>query len=254
MERSVFLALVCLALASLPTACARDRATPAAATDSTASAAATTSTAERTTATSDTLRAPAARSDERPVVLFLGNSLSAGLGVPEDSAFPALVQQKIDSAGLGFRVVNAGVSGATSSDGLQQSGWLLRQRVDVLVLELGGNDALRGLPVAAMEQNLRGIIERFRARQPGIPVIVAGMEAPPNLGVQYTAAFRQVYPRLAREEHASLIPFLLEGVGGRPELNQPDHIHPTSAGHRIVAQNVWRVLEPVLRRLRAQAA
>ena len=174
--------------------------------------------------------------------------------MPEDSAFPALVQQKIDAAGLGFRVVNAGVSGATSADGLEQAGWLLRQPVSVLVLELGGNDALRGLPVAALEQNLRGIIQRFRAKHPGVPIVIAGMEAPPNLGARYTADFRAVYPRLAREEHATLIPFLLEGVGGRPELNQADQIHPNTAGHRIVAQNVWRVLEPVLRAVRAQLA
>ena len=193
------------------------------------------------------------RGDSRPVVLFLGNSLSAGLGVPEDSAFPALIQQKIDSAGLGFRVVNAGVSGATSADGLQQADWLLRQPVSVLVLELGGNDALRGLPVAALEQNLRGIIEKFRARYPGLPVVIAGMEAPPNLGARYTADFRAVYPALAREERTSLIPFLLQGVGGQPELNQADRIHPTSAGHRVVAQNVWKVLEPVLRRARPSA-
>ncbi|HEX9107738.1 MAG TPA: arylesterase [Longimicrobiales bacterium] len=187
------------------------------------------------------------------MVLFVGNSLAAGLGVPEDSAFPALIQQKIDSVHLGFRVVNAGVSGATSADGLQQVPWLLRQPVSVLVLELGGNDALRGLPVPALQQNLRGIIDKFRQKYPALPVVIAGMEAPPNLGAQYTADFRAVYPRLAQEEHAALVPFLLEDVGGRPELNQADHIHPNSAGHRIVAQNVWRVLEPVLRRLPATA-
>lgn len=187
------------------------------------------------------------------MVLFVGNSLAAGLGVPEDSAFPALIQQKIDSVHLGFRVVNAGVSGATSADGLQQVPWLLRQPVSVLVLELGGNDALRGLSVDAMQQNLRGIIQRFRARHPGLPVVLAGMEAPPNLGAAYTTAFRQAFRDVAREEHATLIPFLLQDVGGIPQLNQVDHIHPTSAGHRIVARNVWRVLEPVLRRLPATA-
>lgn len=167
----------------------------------------------------------------------------------EDSAFPAVVQEKIDSAGLRFRVSNAGVSGATSADGLQQSGWLLRQRVDVLVLELGGNDALRGLSTTALEANLRGIIRRFRTAHPGLPVVLAGMEAPPNLGPVYTAAFREVYPRVAREEDAALIPFLLQGVGGVRRLNQADGIHPNSEGHRIVAANVWRVLEPVLRRV-----
>lgn len=184
-------------------------------------------------------------------MLFVGNSLSAGLGVPEDSAFPAVVQQKIDSAGLKFRVENAGVSGATSADGLQQADWLLRGRVDVLVLELGGNDALRGLSAEQMQKNLRGIIDKFRAKHPGLPVVIAGMEAPPNLGPAYTAAFREVYRNLARDEHATLIPFLLQDVGGIARLNQSDHIHPTSEGHRIVARNVWRVLEPVLRRVAA---
>ncbi len=184
-------------------------------------------------------------------MLFLGNSLSAGLGVPEDSAFPARIQQKIDAARLGFRVVNAGVSGATSADGLQQVDWLLRQPVDVLVLELGGNDALRGLPVDAMATNLRAIIEKFRARHPGLPVVLAGMEAPPNLGPTYTAAFRQAFRDVAAGEHAALIPFLLQDVGGIARLNQPDHIHPTAEGHAIVARNVWRVLEPVLRKVKS---
>lgn len=184
-------------------------------------------------------------------MLFLGNSLSAGLGVPEDSAFPARIQQKIDSAGLGFRVVNAGVSGATSADGLQQVDWLLRRPVDVLVLELGGNDALRGLPVDAMAANLRAIVEQFRARHPGLPVVLAGMEAPPNLGPTYTAAFRQAFRDVAAGERATLIPFLLQDVGGIARLNQADHIHPTAEGHAIVARNVWRVLEPVLRKVKA---
>ncbi len=184
-------------------------------------------------------------------MVFLGNSLTAGLGVPEDSAFPARIQQKIDSAGLGFRVVNAGVSGATSADGLQQVDWLLRQPVDVLVLELGGNDALRGLSVDAMAANLRGIIEKFRARHPGLPVVLAGMEAPPNLGPVYTTAFRQAFRDVAARERATLIPFLLQDVGGIARLNQPDQIHPTAEGHAIVARTVWRVLEPVLRKVRA---
>jgi acyl-CoA thioesterase-1 len=202
-----------------------------------------------TAASPDSPQGTTPSKDDRPVVLFLGNSLSAGLGVPEDSAFPAVIQQKIDSAGLRFRVQNAGVSGATSADGLQQADWLLRQRVDVLVLELGGNDALRGLPPQALQENLRGIIRRLRARDPRLPVVLAGMEAPPNMGPAYATAFRQVYRTLAREEHAALIPFLLQDVGGIPRLNQADHIHPTSAGHRIVAANVWRVLEPVLRHM-----
>ena len=204
-----------------------------------------------TAAHADSPQAAPGLADTRPVVLFLGNSLTAGLGVPEDSAFPALIQQKIDAARLGFRVVNAGVSGATSADGLQQADWLLRQPVSVLVLELGGNDALRGLPVDAMRANLKGIIEKFRARHPGLPIVLAGMEAPPNLGPAYTTAFRQAFPDVAREEHTALIPSLLQDVGGIPRLNQADHIHPTAEGHAIVARNVWRVLEPVLRKVKA---
>lgn len=194
-----------------------------------------------------------AAEDGRAVVLFLGNSLTAGLGVGEDLAFPALVQAKIDSAGLPFRVVNAGVSGETSADGLRRIDWLLRQPVRVLVLELGANDALRGQDVAAMKSNLRQIIERTRARYPDVEVVLAGMEAPPNLGPRYTASFHDAWRDLAREEHAVLIPFLLEDVAGIARLNQEDRIHPTAEGHRIVAANVWRVLEPVLRRVATAA-
>ncbi len=236
-------------------ACGRDRATPdheRTAAPAAPAGTATASPAEATAPAPDSLRR-AAPGDRRRVVVFLGNSLTAGLGVSPDSAFPAVVQGMIDSAGLAFRVVNAGVSGATTADGLQQADWLLRQPVDVLVLELGGNDALRGLPVEAMERNLRGIVERFRARHPGLPVVVAGMEAPPNLGPTYTAAFREAFRNVARAEHADLIPFLLQDVGGIASLNQPDRIHPTGRGHAIVARNVWRVLGPLLRRLQTGA-
>lgn len=185
-------------------------------------------------------------------MLFLGNSLTAGLGVDEEQAFPALVQAKVDSAGLPFRVVNAGVSGETSADGLRRIAWLLRQPVRVLVLELGANDALRGQDVTAMKSNLRQIIERTRARYPDVEVVLAGMEAPPNLGPRYTVAFRDAWQELARDEHAALIPFLLQDVAGIARLNQGDHIHPTAEGHRIVAGNVWQVLEPVLRRIAAR--
>lgn len=188
------------------------------------------------------------------MVLFLGNSLTAGLGVTPEQAFPALIQQKIDSAGYPFRVVNAGVSGETSADGLRRIDWVLRGRVAVLVLELGGNDALRGQDPDAMRRNLQAIIERARKRYPAIAVVIAGMLAPPNLGESYSRRFAAVFPELARTEHAALIPFLLQDVAGIPSLNQADGIHPTPQGHKIVAENVWRVLEPVLRRLmRTQA-
>jgi acyl-CoA thioesterase I len=187
-------------------------------------------------------------------VLFLGNSLTAGLGVAPEQAFPTLIQQKIDSAGYPFHVVNAGVSGETSADGLRRIDWVLRGRVAVLVLELGGNDALRGQDPDAMRSNLQAIIERAHKRYPGIAVVIAGMLAPPNLGLAYGRRFAAVFPELARTEHAALIPFLLQDVAGIPALNQADGIHPTAQGHRIVADNVWRVLEPVLRRImRSQA-
>lgn len=189
---------------------------------------------------------PPAAPDERPVVLFLGTSLTAGLGLEPGEAYPALIQNKIDSAGLPFRAVNAGVSGETSADGLRRIGWLLRLPVRVLVLELGANDALRGQDLGALRRNLQAIVDTTRGRYPHVRLVVAGMEAPPNLGRRYTQAFHQVFPELARKNRAELVPFLLAGVAGRPELNQADGIHPTAAGARILAENVWRVLGPVL--------
>lgn len=183
---------------------------------------------------------------EGGVVLVLGTSLTAGYGLELDQAFPALIQGKIDSAGLPFRVVNAGVSGETSAGGLRRIDWLLREPIAVLVLELGANDGLRGQPPVEMKRNLQQIISRTRTAHRGARVVIAGMEAPPNLGRRYTREFRQVFVDIAREHDATLIPFLLEGVGGVAELNQADGIHPTAEGQRIVAENVWRVLEPVL--------
>lgn len=180
-------------------------------------------------------------------MLFLGTSLTAGLGLSADRAYPALIQAKIDSAGLNFRVVNAGVSGETSAGGVRRIDWLLRQPVGVLVLELGANDMLRGQDLAAMRANLQEIIDRTRARRPQARIVIAGMRAPPNLGDRYASAFAEAFTRLARENDAALIPFLLEGVAAVPELNQADGIHPNADGHKIVAENVWRVLEPILR-------
>jgi acyl-CoA thioesterase-1 len=183
-----------------------------------------------------------------PVVLFFGTSLTAGLGLEPEEAYPALIQQKIDSAGLPFRAVNAGVSGETSAAGLRRIDWLLTQPVAVLVLELGANDALRGQDVAAAKRNLQEIIDRTKAAHPNVRIVIAGMQAPPNLGRRYTSEFARIFTDLARENRATLIPFLLEGVGGVPELNQGDGIHPNAEGARVVAETVWRVLEPVLRR------
>jgi acyl-CoA thioesterase I len=182
-----------------------------------------------------------------PVVLFLGTSLTAGQGLDPDEAYPALVQKKIDAAGLPYRVVNAGVGGDTSADALRRLDWLLRQRVDVLVVETGANDALRGQDPAATRENIRAILARARAHSPAPRVVLVGMEAPRNLGADYVRRFRAIYPELARESGATLVPFLLEGVGGMESLNQADGIHPTAAGHERMAETVWRVLEPVLR-------
>jgi len=181
------------------------------------------------------------------VVLFLGTSLTAGYGLDPALAFPALIQTEIDRAGLPFRVVDAGVSGETSAGGLRRLDWAMRDRVAALVLELGANDGLRGLDLQQMRDNLTGIIQRTRARWPDADIILAGMEAPPNFGADYTNAFREVFPAVARGQAATLIPFLLQDVAGEPSLNQADRIHPNAAGHRIIAGTVWKTLAPILR-------
>lgn len=183
---------------------------------------------------------------DRPAILFLGTSLSAGYGVSESAAFPALIQQRIDSAGLPYRVVNAGLSGETSAGGLRRLDWSLQDSIAVLVLELGANDGLRGLPVDQLHANLDSILGRTRARYPDARIVIAGMEAPPNLGPRYTTPFRETYRTLAEKYNAALVPFLLEGVAGNAGLNQDDAIHPNVEGHRVIAQHVWEVLEPVL--------
>jgi acyl-CoA thioesterase-1 len=183
------------------------------------------------------------------VVLFVGTSLTAGYGLDDPTdAFPGLIQRRIDEAGLAYRVVNGGVSGDTSAGGLRRLDRLLRDSVAVLVLELGANDGLRGLPLDALRQNLEDAIALARARHPEVTVVLAGMEAPPNLGPRYTRAFRAVYREVAQDRGTRLIPFLLDGVAGLPELNQPDGIHPTAAGHRRIADLVWAELEPILSR------
>lgn len=180
-------------------------------------------------------------------VVFLGDSLTAGLGVPSAEAFPALIAEKIRAAGLPFEVENAGLSGDTSAGGLRRIDWLLQRRIDVLVVELGANDGLRGLDLKSMKANLQAIIDKTKAKNPQVKIVLAGMQVPPNLGAEYASGFEKVYAELARENNAVLIPFLLEGVGGHRELNQQDLIHPSAAGHRIVADLVWRTLEPILR-------
>jgi acyl-CoA thioesterase-1 len=188
--------------------------------------------------------------DEPKVVLFFGDSLSAGLGIDPAQAFPALIQKKIDSAKWNFKVINAGLSGETSAGGLRRADWLLRQKVDVLVLELGGNDALRGIDVETTKKNLQGIIDAAKAKHPTVKIVLAGMQAPPNMGQSYAKAFQSIYPDLAKKNNVPLIPFLLEGIGGNPKLNLPDGIHPTPEGHKIVSEVVWKTLSPVLKELR----
>ncbi|HTD85135.1 MAG TPA: arylesterase [Candidatus Binatia bacterium] len=184
---------------------------------------------------------------DRRTIFILGDSLAAGAGVDPDEAFPALLQKRIDAAGLKYEIVNAGVSGDTSAGGLRRIDWLLRRKVDIVVLELGGNDGLRGIPPASTRTNLQAIIDRTRGKYPDVTIVIAGMEMPPNMGPEYTSAFRQIFPDLAKSNKAAVIPFLLEGVGGKPELNLPDQIHPNPEGHRIVAENVWKVLKPLLK-------
>ncbi|HTX65350.1 MAG TPA: arylesterase [Opitutaceae bacterium] len=194
------------------------------------------------------LAAGAARAAEAPALLFFGDSLTAGYGLedPATEAFPALIQRRIQAAGLAWRVVNAGLSGETSAGGLRRVDWVLRQRVDCFVLELGGNDGLRGIPPATTEANLQAIIDRVRARDPAAKIVLVGIEAPPNMGPDFTRAFAAIFPALAARNHLPLIPFLLEGVAGQPGLNQADGIHPTARGHAIVAETVWKVLRPLL--------
>lgn len=183
----------------------------------------------------------------RPSVVFLGTSLTAGLGLEPDQAYPALVQQKIDSAGLGFRVVNAGVSGETSAGARRRIDWLLREPVAVLVLETGANDGLRGLPPDSLRANIQAVLDRAKAVSPSPRLVLLGMRVPPNYGRAYTERFQAVYPQLARENGAALVPFLLDRVGGVAQLNQADGIHPTAEGQRVIAETVWKVLEPVLK-------
>jgi acyl-CoA thioesterase I len=179
-------------------------------------------------------------------VLFVGTSLTAGLGLDPDSAYPALIQRKIDSAGLPFRVVNAGVSGETSAGALRRMDWLMRQPFDVMVLETGANDGLRGTPVSETRANIQAIIDTVRRLRPRARIVLVQMEALPNLGARYTRAFHESFPLLASQNRVVLLPFLLDGVAGHPSLNQGDGMHPNDVGEKIVADNVWRGLSAVL--------
>jgi acyl-CoA thioesterase I len=179
-------------------------------------------------------------------IVFFGNSLTAGYGLTPQQAFPALIQNKIDSLGLPYRVINAGVSGETSTGGDARIDWILKQPIDVFVLELGANDGLRGIPVSQTKKSLQSIIDKVKAKYPSAKLVLAGMQIPPNMGASYTTEFKNLYPELAAKNNMTLIPFLLEGVGGEAKLNQEDGIHPSAEGAKIVAENVWKALQPLL--------
>lgn len=187
-----------------------------------------------------------ANPSEGKTILFFGNSLTAGMGLDPQASFPALIQEKIDSLGMDYQVINSGLSGETTASGKNRLAWVLKQPIDVFVLELGANDGLRGISLKETRMNLQAIIDQVRARNPEVTIVLAGMQIPPNMGTEYTSEFKAIFPELAKENKISLIPFLLEDVAGIPELNQQDGIHPTEAGHRILAANVWAVLEEKL--------
>lgn len=182
-------------------------------------------------------------------ILFLGDSITAGYGLETTQAYPALIQAKIDAKGWNFKVINAGQSGDTTAGGLNRLNWLLKSRIDVLLLELGGNDGLRGLPAETSKKNLQAILDSIKKKYPEAKIILAGMKVPPNMGADYAKQFNAIFPELANKNQAALIPFILEGVGGVRELNLADGIHPTAKGHERVAANVWKVMEPVLKSL-----
>lgn len=202
--------------------------------------------------TTDPPATPTDTASEDLHVLVLGNSIAAGSGVSSQAAFPALLQAKVDSLGWNVTVQNAGVSGETTAGGLRRIAWLLQEPVDVLILELGGNDGLRGIDPAVTRKNLRGIIDTTLATHPGAQVLLAGMQIPPNLGPDYTEQFRKVYPAVATQyDRVTLIPFVLEDVAGVDSMMQDDGIHPNAQGHRYVARNVWSYLRPLLENMPA---
>ncbi len=179
-------------------------------------------------------------------ILFFGDSLTAGYGLSPDQAFPALIGKMLNDKGIETKVINAGLSGETSAGGLSRIDWVLRQPVDVFVLELGPNDGLRGLPLDQTEKNLQAIIDKVKAKYPSARIVIAGMMVPPNMGPEYADNFKAIFPRLATKNKATLIPFLLENVAGIESLNLADRIHPNAEGHKIVANNVIKAIEPLL--------
>ena len=179
---------------------------------------------------------------QNKVILFFGNSLTAGMGLDPNEAFPALIQEKVDSLQMSYKVVNAGLSGETTASGKNRIGWVLNNEIEIFVLELGANDGLRGIPLEETRGNLQEIIDVVRKKNPDTTIILAGMQIPPNMGQDYTSEFREIFPDLAKKNNIGLIPFLLEDVAGNPELNQPDGIHPTAEGQKIIANNIWPII------------
>jgi acyl-CoA thioesterase-1 len=179
-------------------------------------------------------------------ILFFGDSLTAGYGLDVTDAFPAIIQEKLDSLGMDYQVVNAGLSGETTASGRNRMAWVLDDDISVVVLELGANDGLRGIPLEETRKNLQAMVDMIQEKLPQATIVLAGMQIPPNMGPEYTSGFRDIFPELAQKEDLTLIPFLLEGVAGIPELNQGDGIHPTQKGQQLVAENVWEILVEVL--------
>jgi acyl-CoA thioesterase I len=193
--------------------------------------------------------ATAVRTGANPVVLFFGTSLTAGLGLDPEQAFPALIEKKAAAEGVPIKVVNAGLSGETTAGAARRIDWVLRTPVDLVVIEGGANDALRGLAPEAARANLEQVIAAVRRKQPAAKIVLVQMEAPPNFGPAYTRSFRTIYADIAKKENIPLLPFLLNGVAGIPRLNQADGVHPNLAGERIVANNLWRALKPIVTQL-----
>ncbi|MDH5368137.1 MAG: arylesterase [Cyclobacteriaceae bacterium] len=183
---------------------------------------------------------------DKKTIVFFGDSLTAGMGLSKEQAFPALIQKTLEKKGSNVEVINAGLSGETTAGGLSRIDWILRKPMDIFVLELGANDALRGLPLDQTKQNLQGIIDKVKLKYPNVKIVVAGMMAPPNLGTQYTSKFKDIYPTIALKNNLILIPFILENVAGHVDLNLPDGIHPNVEGHKIVAQNVIKYFDNLL--------
>lgn len=194
------------------------------------------------------VNAPETRPTEegKKVIVFFGNSITAGYGLDPTEAFPALIQEIIDSTALDYEVINAGLSGETTASGKNRVEWILKQQVDVFVLELGANDGLRGINLEETKRNLQQIIDKVRTKSPDAEIVLAGMQIPPNMGAEYASEFQAIFPELAASNDVHLIPFLLEDVGGERDMNLPDGIHPNAEGHQILAKNVWDILEDIL--------